>query len=272
MASTPSWIPIDVDPTRPSVARVYDFYLGGSHNFESDRTFGQQAVRAFPELPVIIRDNRHFLRRAVLQLLDVGIDQFLDLGSGIPTAGNVHEVVHAVNPQARVLYVDHDPVAVTHSHALLQGDEFADAILGDVREPHRILADAVATGLIDLDRPLAVLMVAVLHFLGEDDSPELVAEYMGATARGSHLALTHARKDGDPGMVEAGKVYDQSRSPNPMRLKTGSEIKALFGDLTIVEPGVVPLPRWRPELDDDGTPERVVGDDYPGLAGVGRRD
>lgn len=266
----PSWAPVEVDPGRPSVARVYDYYLGGSHNFESDRVFGQQALKAFPGLPVILRDNRAFLRRAVLHLSALGVDQFLDLGSGIPTVGNVHEVAQAVNPRARIVYVDHDPVAVMHSRALLAGNARAAAIAGDIREPGRVLRDAVATGLLDLGRPIAVLLVAVLHFVDDRDRPaELVAEYMAATGR--YLALSHARRDGEPALVDAARVYDQTRSPNPMRLRSRSEIEALFGDLTVLDPGVVLLPRWRPELtDDDDSPQ--VDADYPGLAGVGRRD
>ena len=131
----PSWAPVEVDPTRPSVARVYDFYLGGSHNFESDRQFGQHVLRAMPRLPTILREAREFLRRVVVYLCQAGIDQFLDLGSGIPTVGNVHEVAQSVNPRARVVYVDHDAVAIAHSHALLEGNRYTAAVQADLREP-----------------------------------------------------------------------------------------------------------------------------------------
>ena len=142
----PSWAPTEVDVTRPSVARVYDYYLGGSHNFESDRAFAREVLQVYPELTAITRDNRDFMRRAVLYLCSQGIDQFLDLGSGIPTVGNVHEVAQTVNPQARVVYVDHDPVAVTHSRQLLRGNDGVVAISGDLREPRRVLRDAVDGG------------------------------------------------------------------------------------------------------------------------------
>jgi len=267
----PSWAPTEVDVTRPSVARVYDYYLGGSHNFASDRAFAREVLRVYPELTTISRDNRDFMRRAVLYLCSQGVDQFLDLGSGIPTAGNVHEVAHTVNPQARVVYVDHDPVAVTHSRALLADTGGVVAISGDLREPRLILRDAVALGDLDLTRPVAVLLVSVLHFVGDQRGPdELVAEYMNATVPGSYVALSHARSDGKRDAAATEEVYNRSRSPNPMQFRSTAEIRALFGDLTVVDPGVVHLPRWRPELGEDADPE--VGEDYPALAGVGRRD
>jgi hypothetical protein len=271
----PSWAPTEVDVTRPSVARVYDYYLGGSHNFDSDRAFAREVLRVYPELTAITRDNRDFMRRAVLYLCSRGIDQFLDLGSGIPTAGNVHEVAHSVNPRARVVYVDHDPVAVTHSRELLADTDGVVAISDDLREPRRVLQDAVAVGDLDLTRPVAVLMVSVLHFLGDKDRPaELVDEYMSETVPGSHVAISHARSDGKRDAAATEEVYNRSRSPNPMQFRTADKIRALFGDLTLVDPGVVHLPRWRPEFDPDADPDADpdVGEDYPALAGVGRRD
>lgn len=271
MADRPGWAPKEVDPAKPSVARVYDYYLGGSHNFESDRAFGQQALNLFPGLRQILMDNRTFLRRAVLQLLAEGIDQFLDLGSGIPTVGNVHEVAQAVNPRARIVYVDHDPVAVTHSRALLRGNDHATAIADDIRDPQRVLADAVATELLELGRPIAVLMIAVMHFIDDADRPaELISEYMGSVAPGSYLALSHPLRVAQPTIVNAAKIYDQSRSPNPMRFRSRPEIEALFGDLTILDPGIVGMPLWHPELTDDAEAPAVDAD-YPGLAGLGRR-
>ena len=267
----PSWAPIEVDVARPSVARVYDYYLGGSHNFESDRAFAREVLRVYPELTAISRDNRDFLRRAVLFLCAQGIDQFLDLGSGIPTAGNVHEIAHTVNPRGRVVYVDHDPVAFMHSRELLIDIPGAVAVRADLRDPDQVLRDAVTVGGLDLARPIAILMVSVLHFLGDEDAPAaLVARYMQAAAPGSYIALSHARSDGKPDAAATEQVYNRSRSPNPMRFRSSAEIAALFGDLTVVDPGVVHIPRWHPEPgDDDADPP--VGEDYPALAGVGRR-
>lgn len=258
--------------TRPSVARVYDFYLGGSHNFASDRAFAREVLQVYPELTTITRDNRDFLRRAVLYLCSQGVDQFLDLGSGIPTAGNVHEVAHTVNPRARVVYVDHDPVAVTHSRELLTGTEGAVVISDDLRDPGRVLRDAVAVGDFDLARPVAVLMVSVLHFVGDQEDPAaLVREYMGATVPGSYVAISHARSDGKRDAAATEAVYNRSRSPNPMQFRSTAEIRGLFGELTLIDPGLVHLPRWRPELGEDPDQE-AVGEDYPALAGVGQRD
>ena len=248
----PPWAPAEVDITRPSVARVYDFYLGGSHNFESDREFAQAALRAFPGLPSILRDGRDLLRRMVRFLCADGVDQFLDLGSGIPTEGNVHEVAGAANPQARVVYVDHDPVAVTHSRQLLAGLERARVVAADIREPRNVLDLAVDVGGLDLDRPVAILAVAVLHFVSDEERPaELMAEYMDALVPGAFLAISQAGRDGRPEAVDVERVYNRAGSPNAMHMRTRTEIAALFGDLELVEPGLVPPPQWRPDPADD---------------------
>jgi hypothetical protein len=269
----PSWAPTEVDMSRPSVARVYDYYLGGSHNFESDRAFGDQAILAMPGLPSMMRDNRDFLRRVVRHLCAAGVDQFLDLGSGIPTAGNVHEVASAACPDARTVYVDHDPVAVAHSRALLAGEPAAAVVHADARRPAAVLAAARATGLLDLDRPVAVLMIALLHFVHDEDGPvEIVRGYTDALVPGSHLAISHGRLDGEEAMRGVARVYSQDRSPNAVRLRTESEVAALFGTLTMVEPGLVLMPRWRPDPVDDRIAGAPVGDDYPVFAGLARRD
>lgn len=271
MTGAPGWAAPGIDHTRPSVARVYDYYLGGSHNFESDREFGRQVLAAMPNLPGILRDNRAFLRRVVRHLIGEGIEQFVDLGSGIPTEGNVHEVAQQANPGARIVYVDHDPVAVTHSQAILRGNRGATIVHADIRDPRAVLDAAVGTGLIDLDRPAAVLMIALLHFVQDHDDPAgIVAGYTAALAPGSYLAISHGRADGEAGLRDAAKVYDGDSSPNQMRLRTAEEVTRLFGDLALVPPGVVLMPRWKPEPGDEAHAD--VGDDYPGLAGLGRRD
>lgn len=269
-ADGPGWSPDDVDLSQPSVARVYDFYLGGSHNFESDRAFGRQALGAFPSLPSVLRDNREFLRRAVLYLGQQGVDQFLDLGSGIPTVGNVHEVAQDANPRARIVYVDHDPVAIAHSNALLEDNPLATAVSGDILEPGRVLDSAVATGLIDLSRPLAVMLVSVMHFVMDKAGPAaLIGEFTAATVRGSFVALTHPLA-GQAELDEAAEVYERDDSPGRMRLRSRSEIEALFGGLTLVDPGLTLMPLWHPELTGDAP--RQVEPSYPGVAGVARKD
>lgn len=265
----PHWAPPEVDTTRPSVARVYDFYLGGSHNFESDRTFGRAVLSQFPELVQTARDNRAFLRRVVSRLSAEGIDQFLDLGSGIPTVGNVHEVALAVNPAARIVYVDHDPVAVLHSREIVRSLPGVTVLSGDLCAPEEVLRDAVAEGGLDLGRPVAVLLVSVLHFVGDERRPaEVVAGYLDAMVPGSYLVLSHARSDGRRDMSDVAEIYRNSR--NPMRFRSQEEVSELFGSLTVLEPGVVPIPLWHPESEDDVPPD--VDDGYPGLCGVGRRD
>ncbi|MGI9004517.1 MAG: SAM-dependent methyltransferase [Pseudonocardia sp.] len=269
MVDRPSWAPADVDITRPSVARVYDYYLSGSHNFESDREFARKVLAVMPELQEIVQENRAFLRRVVTHLCAAGIDQFLDLGSGIPTVGNVHEVAQRANPQARVVYVDNEPVAVTHSRDLLADDRTV-VIAADFRDPGGLLTDPVLRAHLDLDRPVAVLLVSVLHFVTDDEHPAaFIAEYMRATAPGSYLAISHAGTDGRPGIAQVQKIYNRPESPNPILMRSREEVTDLFGDLTIIEPGVVCAPLWRPDSPDDLPPDIET---YPGSAGVGWRD
>lgn len=264
----PSWAPGSIDLDRPSAARIYDYCLGGWHNFAADHAAAEQTVRLMPELPRVMRSNRSFLRRAVQFCAGAGVRQFLDLGSGIPTVGNVHEVAHGVDPQARVVYVDIDPVAVAHSQAILPGGARATAILADLREPDRVLADEQLRGLLDLDRPVAVLMVAVLHFVPDSDDPAgIVARYRAAMAPGSHLVLSHATFEGDPhGFASAKDQYE--RAVTPVTLRSRDQIAELFAGLKLVEPGLVRTPLWRPESPDDvdDDPERGFN-----LAGVGRK-
>lgn len=271
----PERVPAGVDPTTPSVARVYDFYLGGSHNFESDREFGRRALAAMPDLPARALDNRAFLRRVVQHLCERGIDQFLDLGSGIPTVGNVHEVAHELVPGATVVYVDHDSVAVTHGTALLQDDPRATSVLADVREPEAVLAAATATGLLDLGRPVAVLAMAVLHFVPDDDRPaDLMARYMAAAAAGSFLAISHGRFEGQGRARDLVRVYDDDDASPSRRMctRTTAEVEALFGSVVLEDPGVVALPCWHPEpLDGGANDGPTVEDGYPAVGGLGRR-
>jgi SAM-dependent methyltransferase len=270
MVERPAWAPQGIDLSVPSVSRIYDYYLGGSHNFEADRDAGRRAMEAFPGLPKIMQANRAFMRRAVRYAVDQGVTQFLDIGSGIPTFGNVHEVAQAARPGATVVYVDHDPVAVAHSRAVLEGNERADIVSADLRSPRDILDSEPARRLLDLSRPVALLLIAVLHFLEDADEPrKSVAELRDALAPGSLLILTHASTDGGPRKPEEGDkvegVYRNIGSPLIMRSRT--EVERFFDGFEPVEPGVVAMPLWRPDgTDDEDDP--VI---YTGFAGVGRK-
>ncbi|MER7053930.1 MULTISPECIES: SAM-dependent methyltransferase [unclassified Streptomyces] len=265
----PAWAPRSIDISVPSVSRIYDFYLGGSHNFEVDREAARKAMEFMPGLPKIMQANRAFMRRAVRFAADEGIDQFLDIGSGIPTFGSVHEVAGRGRPGARVVYVDHDPVAVAHSEAVLAGDDDADVVAADLLKPREILSSPQVERLIDLNRPVALLLVAILHFVEDADDPyTAVAELSEALAPGSLLVLTHASYEGIPLPAEratgAVDVYKDIR--NPLIMRSREEIARFFEGYDMVEPGLVPMPRWRPEE----APEEADPYAFSGFAGVGR--
>lgn len=266
----PAWAPRSIDISVPSVSRMYDYYLGGSHNFEVDREAARRAMEFMPGLPKIMQANRAFMRRAVRYAADQGISQFLDIGSGIPTFGNVHEVAQAARPGARVVYVDHDPVAVAHSQAVLEGNDDAAVVAADLRKPQEILRSPEVERLIDLNRPVALLLVAILHFVEDEDDPYgAVAELGEALAPGSMLVLTHASYEGVPLPPEraggAVNVYQDIR--NPLIMRSREEIARFFEGYDMVEPGLVAMPRWRP----DTAPEDEDPYAFSGFAGVGRK-
>ncbi|EGX54627.1 hypothetical protein SZN_36986 [Streptomyces zinciresistens K42] len=265
----PAWAPRSIDISVPSVSRIYDYYLGGSHNFEVDREAARRAMEFMPGLPKIMQANRAFMRRAVRFAVDEGVTQFLDIGSGIPTFGNVHEVAQSARPGSRVVYVDHDPVAVAHSQAVLEGNDDADVVAADLRKPREILTSSQVERLIDLNRPVALLLVAVLHFLPDEEDPrQAVAELRDALAPGSLLVLTHASYEGIPLTRERASgtvdVYRDIR--NPLIMRSRDDIARFFEGYDMVEPGLVPMPLWRPET----APEDEDQWAFSGFAGVGR--
>jgi SAM-dependent methyltransferase len=264
----PSWVPAEVDLSRPSAARVYDFYLGGSHNLEVDRRMAREAIALWPDLPAIMQSNRAFLRRAVRYVADQGITQFLDIGSGIPTVGNVHEAAQQADPRSRVVYVDSDPIAVAHSRAILAGDERTAVVQADLREPEVLLAHPSVTATLDLTRPVAVLMVAVLHFVPDEDDPrDAVARLAARLVPGSYLVLSHASAEGRPEMAGSHRQLYR-RTPTPMTMRSHADITRLFDGFELVEPGLVWLPLWHPDSPGavEQRPERTTG-----YAGVGRK-
>ncbi|MFG3527322.1 SAM-dependent methyltransferase [Streptomyces sp. NPDC047917] len=268
----PAWAPQGIDISVPSVSRMYDFYLGGSHNFEVDREAARKAMEFMPGLPKIMQANRAFMRRAVRYAVSQGISQFLDIGSGIPTFGNVHEVAQAADPEARVAYVDHDPVAVAHSRAVLEGNDRAVIAAADLRHPREIVKNPEITGLLDLDRPVALLLVAVLHFIEDADDPQsAVAELREALAPGSIVVMTHASYEGIPlPREEAGgtvEVYKNIR--NPLVMRSRAEIAGFFEGYEMIEPGLVSMPHWRPDAPVVTEQEDPFA--FSGFAGVGRK-
>jgi SAM-dependent methyltransferase len=263
----PSWAPQGIDLSVPSVSRIYDYFLGGSHNFEVDREAARVALKALPGIPKISQANRAVMRRAVRYAVDHGISQFLDIGSGIPTFGNVHEVAQAASPGARVVYVDNDPVAVAHSRAVLEGNEDAGIVAADLRDPRSILDDPETTRLLDLGEPVALMLVAVVHFLSDGDRPaEIIATLRDALAPGSLMVVTHGTLGVRPERQQAvQEVY--RRTTNPLTMRTPEEVERFFDGFELIEPGVVPLTHWRPDTPPDDEDPAVLH----GLVGVGRK-
>ncbi|MGH4015803.1 MAG: SAM-dependent methyltransferase [Pseudonocardiaceae bacterium] len=247
MTELPTWVPDGINVKLPSAARVYDYLLGGGHNFAVDRVVGEKVLQVLPNGGQIAGSNRAFLRRAVLYMAEQGITQFLDLGSGIPTVGNVHEVAQDADPACRVVYVDYDEVAVAHSHLLLKGNDNATVVAADFTEPATVLTAPAVTGLLDFSQPIGLLMVAVFHFVADEKDPRgVVARYRDALPPGSLVALSHLTADQKPTEM-AAVVEAMKSSRDPMYFRPYDEVVALFEGLELVEPGVVSAPHWRPE-------------------------
>jgi hypothetical protein len=228
---------------------MYDYMLGGSANFAADREAADAMLAAAGSSPAPARTNRSFLRRAVRLMLDNGIDQFLDLGSGIPTVGNVHEIAQAANPAARVVYVDNEPVAVHHAHQLLAGNDNAVMVEADLRDVDSVLIHPETARLLDFRRPVGVLMVAIFHFIPDADDPgRIVARYRAAMAGGGYLAMSHFIENGEDRARRGAEAYRQTSTPVVGR--TRAEFAGLFQGLPLVEPGVVFTPEWRPDGSD----------------------
>jgi hypothetical protein len=235
--------PPGVDPTIPSPARLYDFYLGGTHNFQADRDLAGQIQAAIPDMADAVLSNRGFHIRAAAWMARRGIRQFLDIGSGLPTQNNTHESVHAVDPQARVVYVDNDPAVAAYASALLAGNGTTALVIADIRDPDTLLASPVLQDTIDLTAPVGVLMTAVLHFVADGSDPwGLVARYMAAVAPGSYLALSHGTADRmPPAAVQAGRD-GYARASADVYLRSKAEVEKFFDGLELQppRPGAVP--------------------------------
>jgi len=239
------------DVSKPNVARVYDAMLGGKDNFAADREFVAEVLRFAPMAPLGAIANRQFLHRVVQYLVvEAGVTQFLDLGSGLPSQGNVSEVAHQFSPRARVVHVDNDPVVYTHSKALIADAETTDFVVGDVRRPAEILADPVVRSMIDFGQPVGLLLFALLHHVEDSDHPERVmAEFRAAMPSGSYVALSSLRLPG-PELPELRAITIEGEKLHTgtlgaWRWREDSEILSWFGDWELIPPGLVPLADWR---------------------------
>jgi SAM-dependent methyltransferase len=250
------WAPRGIDVSKPSVARVYDFMLGGKDNFAADRKVAELALRVAPDAPDSALANREFLHRVVRYLAaEAGIRQFIDIGSGLPSQGNVHEIAQAVAPEARVIYVDNDPIVLAHARALLADNSNTTVIQADIRRPEEILDSPVVHDFIDLSRPVGLLLFAILHHLNDDEDPEgLAARFRDALAPGSLLGLSHFHNPGAALPEVAAQAAEAERMFNETlgtgRWRTHEEILAYFGAMELIEPGLVPVAAWRPEPGD----------------------
>ena len=258
----------EADLDRPNPARVYDYFLGGTHNVAADRELAAQILRALPDAQLAVQANRAFLRRAVLYCMQAGIRQFLDLGSGIPTVGNVHEVAQRAQAQCRVVYVDIEPVAVAQSQAILAGNDQAAVLQADVADPDRILGDPELHRLLDLRQPVAVLMVAVLPFISDASDPyRIVARFRDALSSGSYLVISHGTSDVQPeGFAMLTERYRATGTSLTMR--TRQQVQQFFTGFELVDPGLVFIQQWRPDPPDENEEHRGWSGIY---GGVGRK-
>ncbi|ACZ85027.1 SAM-dependent methyltransferase [Streptosporangium roseum] len=266
-------VPQEVDPTTPSVARMYDYYLGGKDNFIADREAAERVIAIVPAIREFTRDNRDFLIRVVTHLAEQGIKQFLDIGAGLPTQRNVHEVALEVAPDARIVYVDNDPVVLAHARALLADNPGTIVVQADLRDPGSILDHPEVRAHLDYTRPFAILLLAILHFLPDDEeAAEVVGRLRRALPPGGYLAVSHAVagtssseavREAKAGQVRAAdKVYSATPSGG-FTTRPLPRIAAYLDGLDVLEPGLVPVDAWRPE--DPGTEPDFT---KPGLAGV----
>jgi len=265
--------PPEIDTTKPHSARIYDYFLGGKDNFAADREVADQAIASSPSIRVAARENRAFIGRAVRYLVtEAGIDQFLDIGSGLPTANNVHEVAQGINPAARVVYADNDPIVHAHSRALLTSTPPGRCayIHADLRAPETIIDNPVVLETLDFRRPVALILAAVVHFLGPDDEPErVIRTLLNALPSGSYVVATHGTTEYAQTRSTDGlsRAYQQGGVRTHLR-DAGEFGRLVFGGLELVPPGVIVTSEWRP---DDGSQPRPLPSEVLTNAGVGRK-
>ena len=262
------WIPDSIDIGRPSTARMYDYVLGGGHNLEADRVLVDKMLAVQPEIRRYAIMNRSFLRRAVLFMINAGIRQFLDLGSGIPTVGNVHEIAQEADPESRIVYVDIEPVAVAHSRMLLEGNDRAVMVHADITEPDMVLFDPETQRVLDFDQPIGLLAVTIGHHISPEQDPVGVfGRYGDAVVPGSYLAITHSSQD-FPANRNRQTQNMLKQSQINISLRTRAEILDLFKGFELVPPGLVSTSQWHPDRAADAAVDPAEDGMY---AGVGRK-
>lgn len=262
------WIPESIDIGRPSTARMYDYLLGGGHNLEADRVLVDKVLATMPEMRRFAIMNRSFLRRAVLFMIDNGVRQFLDLGSGIPTVGNVHEIAQKADPECRVVYVDVEPVAVAHSMLILDDNDHAVMVQADITEPDMVLFAPETQRTLDFSQPIGLLAVTIGHHVGPERDPVGVfTRYRDAVVPGSHLAITHTSSDfASTRNEEANEMVKRSQINIFPRCR--SEILEFFKGFELIEPGLVGTSQWHPDRPEDAAKDPAEDGMY---AGVGRK-
>ncbi|MFB7336727.1 SAM-dependent methyltransferase [Streptomyces adustus] len=254
----------DIDTSRPHPARIYDYLLGGKDNYEVDAQAGERLAAAAPEVRIGLRANRAFLRRAVRHVVGSGVRQILDIGTGLPTSPNVHEIAQEVAPDVRVAYVDNDPIVKAHGDALLSRSGSTSIVLADLRDPQAVVDHPDVRRVIDLDEPVALLLVAVVHFLTDAEQPgQVVATLRDALPAGSFLVLSHATGD-FADRSEAQAVYNKATAT--LNLRTRAEVERFFDGFELLEPGLAQVPFWRP----DGPPP-ARSDEIGFYGGVARK-
>ncbi|WP_165989651.1 SAM-dependent methyltransferase [Streptomyces sp. YIM 98790] len=241
----PAAAPVEIDTSVPSIARVYDAFLGGKDNYPVDQAIAEQAAKEFPDGGEGARTNRRMLIRAVRYLARQGVDQFLDIGSGLPTVQNTHQVAQEINPDAKVVYVDNDPIVLAHGRALLEDNDRSVVVTADIRDPQALLGHPDVAGMLDPDRPVGLILAAVVHHLLDEEDPDgLVETYKKWMSPGSYLLLTHFCSS----TPEAQRLEAVLRAAlGRGQLRSMGRIAAFFEGLEMVEPGVVYLPYWHPD-------------------------
>ena len=241
---------VELRTDQPHVARMYDYYLGGKDNFAADRAAVEAVEKAMPEVRQLARENRAFLRRAVRYMTASGIRQFIDIGAGLPTVGNTHEVAQQEAPEARVVYVDNDPVVLAHGQALLADNGNTAIVTADMRRPAEIISNSDVNSLIDFSQPVGILLIAMTHFLTAEQREPVMTTLRESLAPGSLLALTHVTGDGHPADAVAGVEDAYRTTPTPIYFRSHAEVSLFFDGYTLIEPGLVTVDAWHQDPAD----------------------